>query len=110
MEVEIRKAALCLIRYQDSFLVAEIRDPKTAVQELGSIDHIWFWNGREIRERAWLYSASSSVDARLRRGETPDLLEANGQRIKTVWRPIRDDAGALPPLCPSSLLELLKPE
>ena len=68
----------------------------TTVRELGAVDHIWFWNGREVRERAWLFLASSSDDARLRRGETPDLHEANGQRIKTCWRPIQENAATLP--------------
>ena len=143
MEVEIRQAALCVIRHQDAFLVAEITDPPTGVvlhrppgggveqgerpvdtvrrelaeelsiklttvRELGSIDHIWFWKGREVRERAWLFLASSSDDARLSRGETPDLIEANGQRIKTIWRPIEHDTTILPPLCPRLLLDFLK--
>jgi hypothetical protein len=47
-------------------------------------------------------------DARLSRGENPDLLEANGQRIKTLWRPIENIADTFPPLCPSTLSDLLK--
>ena len=142
MEVEIREAALCLIRRQNAFLVAEIRDPETgtvlhrppgggverrespidavrrelyeelgvtltAVRELGTLDHIWFWKGREIRERAWLFAASSTDDVRLIRGETPDVVEANGQRIKTIWRPI-EDTKDLPPLCPPLLIDFLR--
>jgi ADP-ribose pyrophosphatase YjhB (NUDIX family) len=80
----------------------------TTVQALGTVDHIWFWKGREVRERAWLFLASSSDDARLSRGESPDLLEANGQRIKTFWRPIQAIAETLPPLCPSTLSDFLK--
>jgi 8-oxo-dGTP pyrophosphatase MutT (NUDIX family) len=111
VEVEIREAALCLIRRQNAFLVAEIRDPETgtvlhrppgggvergespidavrrelyeelgvtltAVRELGTLDHIWFWKGREIRERAWLFAASSTDDVRLSHGETSDVVEA----------------------------------
>jgi len=142
VEVEIREAALCLIRRQNAFLVAEIRDPETgtvlhrppgggverrespidavrrelyeeigvtltAVRELGTLDHIWFWKGREIRERAWLFAASSTDDVRLIRGETPDVVEANGQRIKTIWRPI-EDTKDLPPLCPPLLIDFLR--
>jgi 8-oxo-dGTP pyrophosphatase MutT (NUDIX family) len=142
VEVEIREAALCLIRHQHSFLVAEIRDPETAtvlhrppgggvergespidavrrelyeelgvtltaVRELGTLDHVWFWKGREIRERAWLFAASSTDDVRLSRGETPDVVEANGQRIKTIWRPI-EDTKDLPPLCPPLLIDFLR--
>jgi 8-oxo-dGTP pyrophosphatase MutT (NUDIX family) len=79
----------------------------TAVLELGTVDHVWFWNGREVRERAWLFLASPSDDARLSRGECPELIEADGQRIRTVWRPIEEDI-ALPPLCPCGLAEFLK--
>jgi len=143
VEVETRKAALCIIRREDAFLVAEIRDPQTglvlhrppgggiedgespeqavrrelreelgitltAVRSLGTIDHVWLWNGREVREQAWLFLANPLDDARVSRGETPDLVEADGQRIKTFWRPIQDAAADLPPLCPSALSDFLK--
>jgi len=80
----------------------------TTIQALGAVDHVWFWKGREVRERAWLFLASSSDDARLSQGESPDLLEANGNRIKTLWRPIQGIAETLPPLCPSLLSDFLK--
>ena len=80
----------------------------TAVLELGTVDHVWFWNGREVRERAWLFLASSSDDAGLSRGECPELVEANGQRIKTVWRPIEENLASLPPLCPARIAEFLR--
>ena len=80
----------------------------TAVLELGTVDHVWFWNGREVRERAWLFLASSSDDAGLSRGECPELVEADGQRIKTVWRPIEENIASLPPLCPSGIAEFLR--
>jgi 8-oxo-dGTP pyrophosphatase MutT (NUDIX family) len=80
----------------------------TAVRELGTVDHVWFWNGREVRERAWLFLASSSDDAGLSRGECPELVEADGQRIQTVWRPIEENIASLPPLCPSRIAEFLR--
>jgi 8-oxo-dGTP pyrophosphatase MutT (NUDIX family) len=80
----------------------------TAVLQLGTVDHVWFWNGREVRERAWLFLASSSDDARLSRGECPELVEADGQRIRTVWRPIEENIASLPPLCPSRIAEFLR--
>jgi 8-oxo-dGTP pyrophosphatase MutT (NUDIX family) len=79
----------------------------TGLRLFSKVDHIWFWKGREVRERAWLFLASFSDDDRLRRGETPDLIEADGERIKTLWRSIKDDSQALPSLCPVNLLELL---
>jgi 8-oxo-dGTP pyrophosphatase MutT (NUDIX family) len=143
VELEIRQAALRLIRRGNTFLVAEIEDPQTGavlhrppgggieegespeqavrrelqeelgirlatIRELGTVDHVWFWKGREVRERAWLFLASSSDDARLSRGDSPELVEADGQRVKTFWRPIEDNGATLPPLCPSAVAELLK--
>ncbi len=80
----------------------------TTVVQLGAIDHVWFWKGREVRERAWLFLASPSDDARLSRGECPVLIEADGQRIKTVWRPIEANDALLPPLCPSRIADFLR--
>ena len=78
----------------------------TTAQEVGVVDHFWSWDGRERHERIWLFLVSSSTDERLSRAETPELLEADGQRFKTIWRPIRDAEG-YPPLCPPSLLDFL---
>ena len=79
----------------------------TGLRLLGKVDHIWFWKRRQVRERAWLFLGESSDDERLSRGETPDLVEADGERIKTLWRSISDDSEALPLLCPINLRELL---
>jgi 8-oxo-dGTP pyrophosphatase MutT (NUDIX family) len=75
------------------------------VEALGPIDHVWFWKGREVRERAWVFLSDSACDERLSRGDTPEILEANGERIPTVWRPV--DVENAPPLCPSTLARLL---
>ena len=80
----------------------------TTIRELGRVDHVWSWKGREVRERAWLFLASSSDDPRLSRGESPELVEADGQRVKTLWRPIEHNTATLPPLCPFAVAEFLK--
>jgi ADP-ribose pyrophosphatase YjhB (NUDIX family) len=72
---------------------------------LGAIDHVWYWKGREVHERAWLYLADAADDPRLERGETPLIIEADGDQVQTCWR--RLDAEGLPPLCPAGLAELL---
>ena len=90
-------------------LLEELGINLTNVEPLGAADHIWFWKGREVQERAWLFLASSSDDLRLSRGETPELPEADGQRIRTFWRSIDGGAQTLPPLCPPTLLEFLGP-
>src|SRR5215475_2446541 len=144
MQIRTRQAALCILRRDHSFLVAEVKDPHTGrvyhrppggglepnespdhavkrelkeelgitlttIQPLGSIDHIWFWKGREVHERAWLFLADSSEHSHLKRGETPEILEADGDRFPTYWRSIRKIDESLPPICPSTLLEFLQP-
>jgi hypothetical protein len=85
-------------------LLEELGINLISVEPLGAVDHIWYWKGCEVRERAWLFQANSSDDPRLSRGETPERLEADGQRIRTLWRSI-DGVGTLPPLCPPTQLE-----
>ena len=84
-------------------LLEELGVTLTYVESLGAIDHVWFWKGLEVRERAWLFLAHSEDDARLSRGGTPELIESEGQRIKTRWRPFAD-AAEVRPLVPSGLL------
>ena len=55
-----------------------------------------------------MFLASSFEDPRLSRGESPELVEADGQRIKTFWRPIEENAATLPRLCPPAVAEFLK--
>ena len=101
MELEIRQAALCLIRHGNAFLVAEIHDPQsglvlhrppgggmeeggtpeqtvrrelheelgitlTAILEIGAVDHVWFWKGREVTNAlgcSWLPRPATHVSA-----------------------------------------------
>ena len=81
-------------------VLEELGIPLSTVQALGYVDHVWYWKGREVRERAWLFAASCGDDPGLSRGEAPELIEANGQRMATVWRPVADSEG-LPTLCPA---------
>ena len=81
----------------------------THLRALGAIDHIWFWKGREVQERAWIFLADLPDDLRLSQGKAIEVTEANGQRHKTLWRPLDDVREALPPLCPSALPDLLRP-
>jgi hypothetical protein len=78
----------------------------TRVEPLGVMDHVWFWKGREVRERAWLFLASAEDDARLSRGETPELTESDGEHVKTRWRPFTS-AGEGRTLIPSGLLSVI---
>ena len=36
-----------------------------SIRALDPVDHVWFWKGREVRERAWLFLVSASIDPRL---------------------------------------------
>ena len=81
----------------------------TDSQPIGPIDHIWLWKGYEVHERAWLFLADSSEHPSLNNGQTPEILEPDGDRFRTYWRAIRDDNASLPPICPSTLLEFLRP-
>lgn len=60
----------------------------TEVESLGALDHIWLWKGYEVHERAWLFLADSSKHASLNKGQTPEILEADGDRFTTYWRSI----------------------
>jgi 8-oxo-dGTP pyrophosphatase MutT (NUDIX family) len=73
------------------------------VRLAGFIDHVWNCEGRETRERAWIFCCEASVDARLERGETPELIEANGERVRTVWRSLAEGGISL---CPEGLSRL----
>lgn len=68
---------------------------------------MWFWDGREVGERAWVFLADAADNPRLSRGQCPELVEADGQRFKTFWRPIDGKSVVLPALCPSAIAEML---
>ncbi len=80
----------------------------TDIRALGAINHVWHWNGRAVAERAWMFLADPADDERLGRGETPELIEADGARVRTLWRPIQGRDETLPPLCPENLSEFLE--
>jgi ADP-ribose pyrophosphatase YjhB (NUDIX family) len=81
------------------------------IEALGPLDHVWAWKSREVHERAWIFLANASDDVCLNRGETPELVEADGDVQRTFWRAL-DGSGSetLPPLSPASLVEFLRRE
>jgi 8-oxo-dGTP pyrophosphatase MutT (NUDIX family) len=80
----------------------------TEVRQIGHIDHVWIWKSRELHERAYIFLADPADDPRLNRGETLELIEADGERSRTIWLAL-DGAGAgPPPICPAGLPELLR--
>jgi mutator protein MutT len=80
----------------------------THVAPIGYIDHIWEWKSRELHERAFIFFADPADDPRLARGETIELIEADGLHSRTLWLSLDAPADPLPPLCPTGLRELLE--
>lgn len=74
---------------------------------LGGIDHVWHWKGRELHERAWIFLADPPVESAIHEGGTPEILEADGDRYRTLWRSLDERSPELPPLCPEGLADLL---
>lgn len=74
---------------------------------LGSIDHIWRWKGHENHERAWIFLAEPPVGSSLSCGGTPEILEADGDRYRTLWRSLEELAVSPPAVCPAGLAALL---
>jgi 8-oxo-dGTP pyrophosphatase MutT (NUDIX family) len=75
---------------------------------IGTVEYSWFYKGNETVERASLFWANAADDPRLSRGETPDLREADGQCLRTFWRPFDEGHKPYPPVCPPMLLEYLR--
>ena len=89
-------------------VLEELSITLTKVRLIGSIDHIWIWKSREVHERAYIFLADPSDDPRLNRGETLDLIEADGLHSRTLWLPLDSAPDRIPPICPAPLLELLR--
>jgi 8-oxo-dGTP pyrophosphatase MutT (NUDIX family) len=89
-------------------LTEELGITLSAVQELGAVDHIWYWKGREVQERAWIFLADESDVFCTANEESPVIREADGDNHKTVWRPLLGSPAGLPPLCPSVLTDMLR--
>lgn len=89
-------------------IMEELAIPLKHVRQIGVIGHTWHWKSRELRERAYIFVADPAEDPRLSRGETIELIEADGLHSQTLWLPLDIPADALPPLCPTGLRELLR--
>lgn len=86
-------------------VLEELEITLSEIDLLGSVDHVWWHKGRENHERTFLFLGKAGDDPRLERGETIELIEADGDRIRTVWREIH--AKGAPPLCPEALFPML---
>jgi mutator protein MutT len=89
-------------------VIEELGITLTHVAPIGHIDHIWQWKSRELHERAFIFLADPADDPRLNRGETIELIEADGLHSRTLWLPLDGAADSLPPLCPTGLRDLLQ--
>lgn len=66
----------------------------TRAELLGAVDHVWQWNGRDLRERAWLFKGWADSPPPL------ELVEADGSRFPLRWRSLKQTD---PPLVPAAL-------
>ena len=75
---------------------------------LGSIENIFSCNDRAGHEFIQVYDAEF-VDPQFYHQESPEAYEADGSRLKVMWKDIEFFTDGKAPLYPTGLLELLKP-
>jgi 8-oxo-dGTP pyrophosphatase MutT (NUDIX family) len=76
---------------------------------LPPVDRIWPWKKKELHERAWLFLVPAADYPELSAGQTPDIVEPDGDRYPTIWRPLRANPEDLPPVSPPQLMEVILP-
>jgi len=81
---------------------------KTVPAPLPPIDHVWPWKLRDLHEKAWLFLVPSADYPELADGQTPEIVEPDGERFPTVWRPFDADAATLPPPCPATMMDAVR--
>jgi 8-oxo-dGTP pyrophosphatase MutT (NUDIX family) len=81
---------------------------KAVPPPLPPIDHIWPWKLRDLHEKAWLFLVPAAEYPELADGQTPEIVEPDGERFPTVWRPFSGDLSALPPPCPAGLMDAVR--
>lgn len=81
---------------------------KTVPAPLPPIDHVWAWKLRDLHEKAWLFLVPAADYPELAAGQTPVIVEPDGEQFPTVWRPFDADPSTLPPPCPSGMMEAIR--
>jgi 8-oxo-dGTP pyrophosphatase MutT (NUDIX family) len=72
------------------------------------IDHIWPWKKKLLHERIFLFLLPAMEYPELALGQTPEIVEPDGERYPTVWRRLDADPATLPPLSPATLMDVLR--
>jgi 8-oxo-dGTP pyrophosphatase MutT (NUDIX family) len=81
---------------------------KAVPTPLAPIDHIWPWKKKLLHERAWLFLIPAADYPELALGQTPGIVEPDGDCFPTIWRSFDADSSILPPLSPALLMQTVR--
>jgi 8-oxo-dGTP pyrophosphatase MutT (NUDIX family) len=81
---------------------------KAVPAPLAPIDHIWPWKKKVLHERVFLFLLPAKDYPELSRGQTPEIVEPDGERYPTLWRSLDANPANLPPLSPVGLMDAVR--